>query len=138
MLLDISYDEFCSALFNGELESSVLNISDMVAFPVFDSRTTTHTLPTGTVSTSTKLVPRRGVTDVWLDELTDLLSSRKLTQITNEEQPATYQEVSAQLPSVPPHMIQAVHIAIAQQWWIEATSLYQIVRASVDLSGVFE
>ena len=28
MSLDVSYDEFCSALFNGEFESSVLNISD--------------------------------------------------------------------------------------------------------------
>ena len=30
MSFDVSYDEFCSALFNGEHESSVLNISDMV------------------------------------------------------------------------------------------------------------
>ena len=138
MSFDDSYNDFCSALFNGESVPSILNISDMVAFPVFDSRTTTPTLPAGTVATSTKLIPRRGVTDVWLDELNDLLSSRKLTQITHEQQPATFQDVSAKLPGVPAHIVQAVHIAIAQQWWAEATSLYQIIRASVDLSGIFE
>ena len=116
-------------------------ISDMVATPLYDSRQTPN-ITAGTLSgptgTSMKLIPRKGYTDAWHDEMNDMLALRNLTTITREHSPPTEMEVAAQLPNVPQNILEAVHNAITQQWWREATALYQIVRASVDLSGIYE
>ena len=55
--------------------------SDMVAFPLIDPRHSTSQ-PNGISCTSTKLVPRKGYTDTWFDEMNDLLASRKLSAVS--------------------------------------------------------
>ena len=118
---------------------STTMISDMVVLPVVDMRTSANGQLSSMLShTRTKLVPRKGVTDAWYDDLNDVLSSHKLTKITNELRPPLLQELIGLLPGVPANMIEALGNAIHNQWWTEATTLYQIVRASIDLSGIFE
>ena len=107
--------------------------------PVVDMRTSSNGQLGQVLShTRTKLVPRKGVTDAWFDELNDILSAYKLTAITYEKQPPSLQELVQNLPGVPFDMVEALLNAISTQWWHEATTLYQIVRASIDLSGIFE
>ena len=53
-------------------------ISDMVALPLFDQRTSTGDIPTSigfgsNMCTSSKLVPRKGAGAAWLDDLNDIL-----------------------------------------------------------------
>ena len=55
-------------------------ISDMVA-PLIDPRPSTGNFQTGVGSnmlTSTKLVPRKGASAAWLDELNDILAAQQL------------------------------------------------------------
>ena len=114
-------------------------ISDMVALPLIDSRTSTSASSTLNLPCTThKLVPRKGVTDAWFDEMNDLLAQRKLTQITHETRPPSVDDLAALLPGMPAHMLQAAHVAMSKEWWGESTALYHIVRASIDLSGVYE
>ena len=61
-------------------DSPIRVSSHMVAFPVFDHRSTTHG-SSGYPSTGVKLVPRKGVTASWTDELNDILSSKKLSAV---------------------------------------------------------
>ena len=118
---------------------STTMISDMVVLPVVDMRTSANGQLSSMLShTRTKLVPRKGVTDAWYDDLNDVLSSYKLTKITQEQRPPLLQELIGLLPGVPGDMAEALCNAIHHQWWTEATSLYQIVRASIDLTGIFE
>ena len=111
-----------------------LIISDMVALPVIDQRTSTSDHP----STATKLMPRKGVTESWFEQMNDLLSQRKLTQVTKEDRPTPVAELQNLLPGVDNDIILAIHEAIAALWWAEATQLYYIVRASTDFSGIYE
>ena len=136
MFTESSFNEFFADVFNGDSVTSLHSISDMVALPVVDSRTSTTS--NNTPSTGIKLVPRKGVTDAWFDEMNDLLAARKLTKITHEKQPPTIDEVAAYLPGVPHHLVQAAHAALTKEWWDESTALYHIIRASVDLSGIYE
>ena len=109
----------------------------MVALPLIDPRQSTNQHNTA-ISTSTKLVPRKGYTDSWYDEMGDILAARKLTAVANEPKPPTIPEIAAQLDGVPTNIIEAVHAAITYKWWQEATALYHIVRSSIDLSGIYE
>ena len=112
-------------------------ISDMVAFPVIDSRPSAFG-SSGHSCTSAKLIPRKGVTESWADELNDLLAAKKLTSVSREHAAPTLGETAARLPGVAEHLVEAVYQALVSEWWNEATQLYQIVRASIDISGVFE
>ena len=112
-------------------------ISDMVAFPVIDSRPSTHG-SSGHPTTSVKLVPRKGVSESWADELNDLLAAKKLTSVSREHAAPTLGETAARLPGVAEHLVEAVYRALVSEWWNEATQLYHIVRGSIDISGVFE
>ena len=115
--------------------------SDMVAFPLYDPRQSTNVTSnnfSGITGTSKKLVPRKGYTDAWFDEMNDMLAARNLTTITREYSPPTEMEIAAQLNNVPQNILEAVHAAVTQEWWREATALYHIVRASVDLTGIYE
>ena len=109
----------------------------MVAFPVVNPRQSTN--GTGSLQyTNHKLVPRKGLTDVWTDELNDLLASRKLTSVSQEKTPPTLQDTTSLLPGVATHIVEAVYGALIDEWWNESTQLYHIVRGSIDISGVFE
>ena len=68
----------------------------------------------------------------------DLLSSNTLTDVSRETGPPSLQDAADRLPNVATHIIEAVHGALISEWWNEATSLYHIVRGSIDISGVFE
>ena len=48
--------------------------TDMVALPVIDQRTA------GQSHTTTKLVPRKGASDTWRDEMADILAAHELTR----------------------------------------------------------
>ena len=97
-------------------------ISDMVALPVVDMRTSANGQLSSMLShTRTKLVPRKGVTDAWYDDLNDVLSSYKLTKITYEQRPPLLQELIGLLPGVPGNMVEALGNAIHNQWWTEAS-----------------
>ena len=85
-----------------------------------------------------KLVPRKGVTASWTDELNDILSSKKLSAVAKEQAPPTLGDTASRLPGVAAHIIEAVYQGMLSDWWKEATELYHIVRASIDLTGVFE
>ena len=134
MYTDYSYSEFLADLFNGDTVTSSSVISDMVVLPVVDMRTSGNgQIGTALSHTRVKLVPRKGVTDAWYDDLHDVLSSYKLTKITQEQRPPLLQELIGLLPGVPGDLVEALTNAIHHQWWTEATTLYQIVRASIDL-----
>ena len=106
--------------------------SDMVVLPVFDQRTSTDGSPAEAARTSTKLVPRKGVTETWRDEMSDILAVKKLGKVAAEVHPPTLEYLQAQLQGYPEDEIIAMHKAATEMWWGEATRLYQIVRASVD------
>ena len=112
--------------------------SDMVVLPVFDQRTSTDGSPAEAARTSTKLVPRKGVTETWRDEMSDILAVKKLGKVAAEVHPPTLEYLQAQLQGYPEDEIVAMHKAATEMWWGEATRLYQIVRASVDLTGIYE
>ena len=62
-------------------------ISDMVA-PLIDPRPSTGNFQTGVGSnmlTSAKLVPRKGASAAWLDELNDILAAQQLIAVTKEQ-----------------------------------------------------
>ena len=106
----LTVDVGFSALHNGDAD--FLFESNMVAFPVVDSRQTTFYSNNGAAlpTTPVKLVPRKGVTDVWFDSLNDILSGHKLTKITQETRPPTLAEVASLLGGVPPaNVLEAVH-----------------------------
>ena len=112
----------CRSVFNANSVSThdsmpcVLGTSHMVAVPVVDSRHTT--ISTGAhPSTRTKLIPRKGVNDAWTDELNDLLSSNKLTDVSRETGPPSLQDAIDRLPNVATHIIEAVHGALISEWW---------------------
>ena len=112
--------------------------SDMVATPVVDQRNTTFHLGGEHHCTTLKLTPRKGVTEQWMEQMYDLLSNLKLTKVTGEMRPPTLVEVTAMLPGVPDVLVAAVHDAALTIWWAEATRLYYVVRASIDISGIYE
>lgn len=60
----------------------MVNIIDMVAPPLVDQQGSNNGITANVPVTRTKLIPRKGVTDSWRDELRDILASRKLTRIT--------------------------------------------------------
>ena len=37
-----------------------------------------------------------------------------------------------------PSVIESVHRAAVDEWWSEATQLYYLVRACIDLTGIYE
>ena len=113
MFIESSFNEFFANVFNGDSVPSLHCISDMVALPVVDARTsaTANNIP----STGIKLVPRKGVTDAWFDEMNDLLASRKLTKITHEKQPPTVDDMAAHLPGVPQHLVQAGRMLLSRK-----------------------
>ena len=49
--------------------------TDMVALPVIDQRTT------GQSHTTAKLVPRKGASDTWRDEMADILAAHELIDL---------------------------------------------------------
>ena len=112
-------------------------ISHMVAAPVIEQRQATHG-SSGYPTTSVKLVPRKGVTESWTDELADLLSARRLTGVSREQAAPTLGETAACLPGVAAHLVEAVHQALLAEWWTESTQMYHIVRGSIDIAGIFE
>ena len=122
---------------NGDSVHSTSIITNMVALPLLDSRSSSSNTA-ALAHTRTKLVPRKGVTDAWIDDLNDILAANRLSAVANEQSPPLMQDVTAKLPGVPLHLIEAIHNAITNQWWREATDLYYIIRASVDLSGIYE
>ena len=77
----------------------MLNAFDMVALPVFDQQGATSNISAAVPTTRTKLVPRKGVTDAWTDEMKDILASRKLTRITSEDGPPSRERLAAKVPS---------------------------------------
>ena len=120
-------------------DSTQHSFSDMVVAPVFDQRQTTTFVNKGGVPTTTaKLEPRKGATDTWRDEMSDILSSEKLTAITAEVRPPTIGELAARAPGVPQNIVEAAHAQIVTEWWADACRLYYIVRGSLNLSGIYE
>ena len=122
-------------------DSTQHSFSDMVVAPVFDQRPTNITTLVnkgGVPSTTAKLEPRKGPSDAWRDELSDILSAEKLTQITGELRPPTLAEIAAKAPGVPQELVEAAHAQITAEWWVGATRVYHIVRASLNLSGIYE
>ena len=105
--------------------SDVFITSDMVALPLIDPRQST-TQPNITSCTSAKLTPRKGYTDSWYDEMSDILAARKLTAVANEPRPPAIPEVAAQLVGVPPNIIEAVHAAITHKWCGDPTGVLGI------------
>ena len=105
-------------------DSTQHSFSDMVVAPVFDQRPTNITTLVnkgGVPSTTAKLEPRKGPSDAWRDELSDILSAEKLTQITGELRPPTLAEIAAKAPGVPQELVEAAHAQIAAEWWAGAT-----------------
>ena len=67
----------------------------MVALPVIDNRPAANaTLFGSPVCTGTKLVPRKGSTPSWNDELSDVLAAHQLIEIKSEEHPPTHEQLS--------------------------------------------
>ena len=111
----------------------------MVAPHLVDQQNSNSGFGSVVPATRTKLIPRRGVNDAWKDDMHDLLASKKLTRISGETGPPSKEQLTAMLPALlTAPFIDAIHRAVVEEWWTEATLLYQIVRASIDLSGIFE
>ena len=86
-----------------------LLISDMVALPVIDQRNSGNAYP----STAIKLPPRKGVTEQWFEQMNDLLSQLKLTQVTKEDRCITVAELQSLLSGVDSDIILAIHEPIS-------------------------
>ena len=83
-------------------------------------------------------MPRKGVTPQWREQLADILSAQKLSQVALEQRPPTLVQLRAALPNAPDNLLAAVVHMTSKLWWTEATRLYLIVRSSIDLSGIYE
>ena len=77
-----------STLFTDNVLDRVL-CSDMVAFPVVEQRNTTTGGSNNIPCTAIKLSPRKGVTEMWHEQMNDLLSQHSLTKVSNEQHPPT-------------------------------------------------
>ena len=124
-----------NTLFNSNSYDRIF--SDMVATPLVDQRNSTGAHGEH-ASTTIKLIPRKGMSAQWEEQLSDILASLKLTTIVKETRPPTLNEVTAMAPNVPDELVAALHATATRIWWTEATKLYHIVRASIDISGVYE
>ena len=87
-----SVTDAMSTLFHRNTLDSIL--TNMVAFPVGDLRSSTNVIGDN-VSTSSKLVPRKGVTPQWREQLADILSAQKLSQVAMERRPPTLEQLRA-------------------------------------------
>ena len=76
-----------------------LLISDMVALPVIDQRNSGNA-NNAYPCTSIKLPPRKGVTEQWFEQMNDLLSQLKLTQVTKEDRSISLAELQSLLSGV--------------------------------------
>ena len=77
-----------------------------VVLPLFDKRTATNDfqgnmLLGAGLCTSKKLVPRKGASAAWLDDINDIMASQQLLQVTTEHLPPTQEQVSAALQGFP-------------------------------------
>ena len=110
--------------------------ANMVAFPISISGKPSAA---GEVrGTSTLLVPRKGVSLSWRAEFADLLANHELTAVASEKNPPDIDAVKLQAAGFPLAIITRVHLAILREWRDEASRLYFLVRASIDLSGPYE
>ena len=110
--------------------------ANMVAFPI---TTSGKASAAGEVrGTSSLLVPRKGVSLSWRAEFADLLANHELTAVASEKNPPDIDAVKLQAAGFPLATITRVHLAILREWRDEASRLYFLVRASIDLSGPYE
>ena len=114
--------------------SRCLITSDMVAGLVSDlglKRQTTSDIR----HTKTRLRPRDGVSNVWMDELLDVLSEQGCSHLLNEDGPPSLHELSMQAPYIDNLVLQECHAMAVEEWKTENTRLYHILRGSIDISG---
>ena len=117
-------------------ELGSLLTANMVALPI---TTSGKASAAGEVrGTSTLLVPRKGATPAWRAEFADLLASYELTSVASEKNPPELEAIRQQAATFPAAAIAHVHAQIQREWRDEASRLYFVVRASIDLSGPYE
>ena len=117
-------------------EHGLLFTANMVALPI---SITCKASTAGEVrGTSTMLVPRKGATPAWQAEFADLLANHGLTAVASEKEPPELEAIQRQAAGFPLATITRVLHIIQREWRDEASRLYFLVRASIDLSGPYE
>ena len=129
-----------------DLNDTLSNPESMVLLTLLDQRESRAApIQTGAsfvdnhcVRTRTQLVPRKGPSVAWMDDMNDILAEQHLINISKEDQPPTLLQVSDDLHDLPEHIVSEFYAMIVAEWWSDAARLYKIARASIDLSGMFE
>ena len=118
------------------------SFSDMVVFsgPVpgdWRSKMLNDKLP----STSTKVNPRSGLTPQWKHELEDAFATAGVSSIVTDHVPPSLELLEAQLSNIGQRLgsigTLQLYRQIVHEWLLRNNKVYQVVYASIDLSGTF-
>ena len=114
--------------------------SDMVVVQI-DPGTQRTATPTDTINLfplHPMLIPRDGVSPTWNEYIRDKISAEKLTRVVAEKNPPSLSDIQTALAgSIEYGNARHHHAVIKKQWWEEATRLYNIVRPTLNLTGLF-
>ena len=115
-------------------------LSDMVAYLYPGGRPSSARQATGELRhTTLKLVPRQGMTAAWRDQLMDACNVHGCSRLLDEMEPPSFDSVLAQTPSTCDlQTARHIHQLATDEWRVENTVLYHVLRGSITLAGPHE
>ena len=89
--------------------------------------------------TTVKLVPRQGMTAAWRDQLMDACHVHGCARLLDEAEPPSFDMVLAQTPTTCDLQVtRHLHQLTVDEWRMENTVLYHILRGSITLAGAHD
>ena len=112
-------------------------LSDMVAYLYPGGRPSSARQATGELRhTTLKLVPRQGMTAAWRDQLMDACNVHGCSRLLDEIEPPSFDSVLVQTPSTCDlQTARYIHQLATDEWRVENTVLYHVLRGSITLAG---
>ena len=112
------------------------SLQDMVAYLYPGGRPTSARQTNGDLRhTTVKLVPRQGITAAWRDQLMDACNVHGCARLLDEADPPTFDVVLAQTsPTCDLQTARHLHQMMTDEWRVENTVLYHVLRGSITLT----
>ena len=116
------------------------SLQDMVAYLYPGGRPTSARQTTSDMRhTAVKLVPRQGITAAWRDQLMDACNVHGCSRLLDEAEPPAFDAVLAQTPpTCDLQTARQLHQMATDEWRVENTVLYHVLRGSITLTGAHE
>ena len=116
------------------------SLQDMVAYLYPGGRPTSARQTTSDMRhTAVKLVPRQGITAAWRDQLMDACNVHGCARLLDEAEPPAFDAVLAQTPpTCDLQTARQLHQMATDEWRVENTVLYHVLRGSITLTGAHE